>query len=172
MATQEKHLYYLSELKDYKVDHHDHDIRGWTVKDRDYRTVGKVDNLLVNKELQKVVYVDVEVDQSILDRNYDPYSAKADKDLKEFINKDGENHIIIPIGLVEINDKEKYIYTASIDHQTFSETKRYRSGTEISRNYEHHVLGSYNRGFEDDVEPHKNKPRETDEYTRNDQVQS
>ena len=37
------------------------------------------------------------------------------------------------------------MYTESINYQTFAETKRYRSGTDVSRNYEHHVLGSYNR---------------------------
>lgn len=145
MEKREKHLYYMSELKDYKVDSHDHDIRGWKVKDLDQRVVGKVDNLLVNKELGKVVYVDVEVDQSIIDVNHDPYAAGNQTDFKEFINKEGENHIIIPIGLIDIYDKDKYVYTESINYQTFAETKRYRSGTEISRNYEHHVLGSYNR---------------------------
>ena len=135
----------MSQLKGYKVDSHDHDIRGWKLLDRDKKTIGKVDNLLVNKELGKVVYVDVQVEQDIIDRNHDPYSAQHQSEFKEFINKDGENHIIIPIGLIDINATDKYVFTEGIDYQTFAETKRYRSGTDISRNYEHHVLGSYNR---------------------------
>ncbi|MDR5590018.1 hypothetical protein [Christiangramia sp. SM2212] len=145
MSTREKHLYYLSELKDYKVNSKDPDIRGWHVKDLDNRTIGKVDNLLVNKELGKVVYVDVEVDQSIIDTNHDPFSSHQNSEVKEFINKEGENHIIIPIGLVNLDLNDKYAYSESINYQTFAETKRYRSGTTISRDYENHVLGSYDR---------------------------
>lgn len=146
MSTVKKHLYNLNELKDYKIKHNDPDIRGWILKDRDNRTVGKVENLLVNKELEKVVYVDIEVDQSIIDANHDPYSPHHDPALHEFINEEGENHIIIPIGLIHLNRENKYVYTESINYATFAETKRYRSGTEISREYERHVLGSYNRG--------------------------
>ncbi len=146
MSTPNKHLYNLNELKDYKVDHHDPDIRGWSVKDRDNRVVGKVDNLLVNKDLAKVVYIDVEVDESIIDANHDPYSPHHDPSLHEFINEKGENHIIIPIGLIHLNRENKFVYTENINYETFAETKRYRSGTDITRDYERHVLGSYNRG--------------------------
>ncbi|WP_300440863.1 PRC-barrel domain-containing protein [Christiangramia sp.] len=145
MNTKEKHLYYLNELKDYKVDRKDPDIRGWSVKDLDNRVIGKVDNLLVNKERGKVVYVDVEVDQSIIDAKHDPYSSQPNSEVKEFINKEGENHIIIPVGLIDLNVDNKYVYTESINYQTFAETKRYRSGSHISRDYEHHVLDSYDR---------------------------
>jgi len=148
MSTPNKHLVHLSQLKDYKVDHHDHDIRGWKLLDRNKRTIGKVDNLLVNQDLGKVVYVDVQVEQGIIDKNHDPYSGSQQTEFKEFINKEGENHIIIPIGLIDINAEEKYVYTEGIDYQTFAETKRYRSGSDISRNYEHHVLGSYNRDYD------------------------
>ena len=149
MSTKEKHLYYISELKDYKIKKNDPDIRGWVVKDLDNRIIGKVDNLLVNKELEKVVYVDVNVDQSIIDANHDPYAASATSEVREFINKEGENHIIIPIGLISLNRDEKYAFSESINYQTFAETKRYRSGTPISREYEHHVLGSYKRRHDD-----------------------
>lgn len=145
MTKKEKHLYQMSELKGYKINPKDPDIRGWIVKDLDNRVIGKVDNLLVNKELGKVVYVDVEVDQSIIDANHDPYSAHTDSEIHEFINKEGENHIIIPIGLISLNRDEKYAFTESINYQTFAETKRYRSGTTISRDYERHVMGSYDR---------------------------
>ena len=175
MEKREKHLYYMSELKDYKVDSHDHDIRGWKLLDLDQRVVGKVDNLLVNKDLGKVVYVDVEVDQSIIDVNHDPYAAGQQTDFKEFINKEGENHIIIPIGLIDIYDKEKYVYTESINYQTFAETKRYQSGTDISRNYEHHVLGSYNREpnrVERESELERTRAAYSDEEVRSSKAES
>lgn len=140
-----KHLYYLEELSDYKVDSHYSDVSGWPVKDRENRVIGKVSNLLVNKDLEKVVYLDVEVDDSIIEANHDPYASQASEGLREFVNKKGENHIIIPIGLVTIEDKQKFVFTDSIGYQTFAGTKRMTPGANINRDYEMMVLNSYNR---------------------------
>ena len=96
MSTNEKHLYYLNELKDYKINSKDPDIRGWTVKDLDNRVIGRVDNLLVNKDFGKVVYIDVEVDQSIIDKNHDPYKPNSNSEVREFINTEGEVTLIPP----------------------------------------------------------------------------
>ncbi|MDT0649801.1 hypothetical protein [Autumnicola edwardsiae] len=148
MSTKHKnqHLFHFSELSDYKISSKDPDIRGWDVKDSDNRVIGKVDNLLVNKDIEKVVYLDVEVDETIIEANHDPYGRPANRDVHEFVNKEGENHVIIPIGMVGINRVHKFIYTDTIDHRTFAETKRYRSGNPIDRGYEETVLQSYNRG--------------------------
>ncbi|CAM4135120.1 hypothetical protein [Gillisia hiemivivida] len=145
MKEQKKHLYYLDELSDYKVDSHYADVRGWPVKDHDNRVIGKVDNLLVNKNLLRVVYLDVEVDKTIIDANYDPYSNSHNSDVREFVNKEGENHVIVPIGMININEEQKYVNTESIDHQTFAETKRFKTGDNVDRDYEVAVMDSYNR---------------------------
>lgn len=145
-----KHLHYLHELSDYKVDSDDPDVRGWPVKDADNKVVGKVDNLLVSKAKKRVVYLDVEVDKSIIDANHDPYGKPASGDVHEFINKDGENHLILPVGLARLNLDDKYVYTDRIDHRTFAETKRYEKGYDIDREYEVVVLESYNRDTDRD----------------------
>jgi hypothetical protein len=149
MATKHenknKHLFYLNELSDYKIASDDPDVRGWQVKDKDNRVIGKVDNLLVNKQTERVVYLDVEVDNSIIEANHDPYGQPADSDVHEFINKEGENHIIIPVGLVNLNDDQKFVYTDRINHQTFAETKRIEKGAAVNREYEVVVLDSYDR---------------------------
>lgn len=145
MAEQNKHLYYINELSDYKISDGYPDVRGWDVKDIDNRVIGKVDDLLVNKEAERVVYLDVEVDKSIIDAKYDPYGRPNQTEVREFVNKDGENHIIIPIGLVDLNEDSNYVYTDIIDHRTFAETKRYQKGAQINRSYENQVLGSYGR---------------------------
>lgn len=150
MAEHKKHLYNLDELSDYKVSDGFPDVRGWDVKDIDNRVIGKVDNLLVNKEAERVVYLDVEVDKSIIEANYDPYRSSNDHDVKEFINKDGENHVIIPIGLVDVNTDSDYVYTDKINHRTFAETKRYRKGDHIDRQYENQVMHSYSRNRSQD----------------------
>lgn len=145
MKEQKKHLYYLDELSDYKVDNHYPDVSGWIVKDRDNRVIGKVDNLLVNKNLLKVVYLDVEVDKTILDADYDPYSNSQNSEVREYVNKEGENHVIIPVGMVHIHEDQKYVHTESINYQTFAETKRFSSGSNLDREYEVNVLESYRR---------------------------
>lgn len=144
-----KHLFYLNELSDYKVASDDPDVRGWKVKDADNRVIGEVDNLLVSKKTERVVYLDVEVDSSIIEADHDPYGKPADGDVHEFINKDGENHIIIPVGLVNINEDDEYVFTDRINHQTFAETKRMSSGSNVNREYEVVVLNSYNRDKRD-----------------------
>jgi sporulation protein YlmC with PRC-barrel domain len=148
MNTQEKHLSYLSELSDYKVDDNYADVTGWEVKDAALRRVGKVKNLLVDKKTERVVYLDVEVDSSIIDAEHDPYATSDNLGLREFINEKGENHIIIPIGLVDINMADEYVYAENIDHTTFASTKRIRPDTPIARGYENVVLDSYGRRYD------------------------
>ena len=146
MTTEnKKHLYYLHELSDYKVADGYPDVRGWDVKDFDNRVIGKVDNLLVNKDSQRVVYLDIEVDKSIIDAKHDPYGRTNNSEIREFVNKDGENHIILPIGMVDLNSDSNYVYTDLIDHKTFAETKRFRKGDNVGRNYERMVMSSYDR---------------------------
>lgn len=149
MTDERKHLYYLDELSDYKVASGDPDVRGWPVKDSDNRVIGKVDNLLVNKEREQVVYLDVEVDKSIIEANHDPYGRTSDE-VHEFLNKDGEEHVIIPIGLASLNEDDNYVYTDRIDRQTFAETKRMERGSNIDRDYEVVVLETYGRNRDND----------------------
>ena len=164
MDDKTKNLYYLDELSDYTVDDGYSDVRGWEVKDKDQRVIGKVDNLLVNKKTERVVYLDVALDTSIIEANHQPYSsASSNEGVHEFLNEEGENHLIIPIGLAVLNEDEKEVYTKSIDHKTFAETKRVKKNTAINRAYETQVLGSYNR--EDVQYPQDDTLYERGEFT-------
>lgn len=145
MKNEEKHLYKLDELSDYKVASEDPDVRSWDVRDADNRVIGKVDNLLVNKEARRVVYLDVEVDKSIIDARHDPYGRPENLEVREFINKDGENHVIVPIGMVNLDVDNKTVHANGLNHRTFEETKRYNIAEPINRDYERVVLNSYNR---------------------------
>lgn len=145
MKNDEKHLYNLDELSDYKVASNYPDVRDWEVRDADNRVIGKVDSLLVNKEAMRVVYLDVEVDQSIIDAKHDPYGRPENMEVREFVNKDGENHVIVPIGMVTIDEDKKMVKASGINHRTFAETKRFHKGDPLSREYEVVVLDSYNR---------------------------
>ncbi len=146
MSTdKERNLYYLHELSDYKVSDSDKDVRGWAVEDKNGRKIGKVDSLLVNKNTERVVYLDVEVDSEIIAANHKPYSKPSADGVHEFLNKDGENHLIIPIGLADLNLEKEIVYTQTVDYSIFAETKRISRGTVFDRDYEFAVMNSYNR---------------------------
>lgn len=136
MSENNKNLYYLEELPDYQVASDYHDVRGWDVIDAENRTVGKVINLLVNKQAERVVYLDVEVDKSLIEVGYNTYQIPASDGVHGFINKDGDEHLIVPIGMVNLNSEQKKVLTNQIDYNTFAKAKRFKGGATIDRDYE------------------------------------
>lgn len=148
MDKDKKDLFYLDDLSDYKVADDYADVRGWDVKDVDSRVIGKVNDLLVSKRAERVVYLDVEVNSSIIDKEHDVYGATSDG-IHEFLNKDGENHLIIPIGMVTISRDRKEVMTTQINHETFAKTKRFAKGYAIDQDYE---LGTYRNYYPDEDE--------------------
>ena len=138
MENENKSLYYLHELSDYKVASDYSDVRGWDVKDAGKRTIGKVDGLLVNKEAERVVYLDVKVNDTVIESGHEVYAAPASEGVHEFLNKEGEDHLIIPIGMAELDEDNKEVYCNSIGYDMFSSAKRYKRDInfDFDRNYE------------------------------------
>ena len=136
MENKEKDLYYLHELSGYKVASEYSDVRGWEVKDEHNRTIGKVDGLLVSKKAERVVYLDVEVDKDVIEKGHDVYATPVSEGVHEFLNKDGEDHLIIPIGMSDLDEDNKEVHCNSISYDRFSSAKRYEKDADINRNYE------------------------------------
>jgi hypothetical protein len=143
MSDNNKKLYYLDDLSGYKVASDYSDVRGWEVTDADHRRIGKVDRLLANKETKRVVYLDVEVDDAVIADGHEVYNTPASEGAHEFINKDGENHLIIPIGMVRLDEENEHVISDTIDYSTFSRTKRFGKGADVDRDYEVTVFGQY-----------------------------
>jgi len=143
MKDKNKNLYYLHELSDYKVAEEYADVRDWKVINADKRTIGKVDDLLVSKEAERVVYLDVEVDTSLIEAGHETYTNPANKGVHEFLNEDGENHLIIPIGMVTLDEENKEVHSKQIEYLTFAKTKRFKKGDDLERSYELTVLPHY-----------------------------
>jgi len=143
MKDKNKNLYYLHELSDYKVADDYADVRDWEVIDADKRTIGKVEGLLVNKEAERVVYLDVEVDTSLIEAGHETYATPANRGVHGFSNEDGENHLIIPIGMVTLDKENKKVHSNKIDYTTFAKTKRFKKGVDIERSYELMVWPHY-----------------------------
>lgn len=158
MSNNNKNLYYLDDLSDYKVASDDSDVRGWEVKDADNRTIGKVDRLLANKRDKRVVYLDIEVDKSLIEDGHEIYEKPVSAGTHEFLNREGENHLIIPIGLVNLDDENELVLTNEIDRTTFAKTRRFNKGAELDRNFEVTVLKQYSRDekFDDDHQNDEN----------------
>ena len=165
--SKNKNLYYLDELSDYQVADDDKKVQGWEVQDADSKVIGKVHNLLVNKSTERVVYLDVEVDKSIIDANYQPYSSKANDGVHDFINEDGENHIIIPIGMATLDLENHIVRSSKVSYDTFSQTKRVKKGSNIDREYEVIVLDTYSTSRdEENVYPSDDTMYDREEYRR------
>jgi hypothetical protein len=143
MTATVKNLYNLDELSDYKVAKEYSDVRGWDVRDDNNRTIGKVDHLLVNKITERVVYLDVEVDEKLIEEGHNTYQVRVSDGVHEFLNKDGENHLIIPIGMAIIDEKYKLITTNQINSSTFAKAKRFRKGDVLDFDYELNAFRHY-----------------------------
>jgi len=143
MTNTNKNLFNLNELSGYKVAENYSDVRGWDVKDANNRTVGKVDHLLVNKTTERVVYLDVEVDQTLIEEGHKTYQDRASDGVHGFLNKKGEDHLIIPIGMATIDEKNKLVNTNQINRSTFAKAKRFKKGDIINFEYELNVVRHY-----------------------------
>ena len=144
MENKDKNLYRLDELSNYKVASNYSDVRGWKIVDAENHTIGKIDNLWVNKDMQRVVYLDVKLDKGLLDDSRNEVrDVIANDHRKEFIYKEGESHIIIPIGSVNINKDTKIVMANSIGYDTFRNTSRYNTQNNFDRDYERRVMKSY-----------------------------
>ncbi len=143
MTDTNKNLYNLDELSDYKVAENYSDVRGWYVKDANKRIIGTVDHLLVNKIAERVVYLDVEMDKTLIEEGYNTYQKSVSEGVHEFLNKDGDNHVIIPIGMATIEKNNKVDTTNQIDSSTFAKAKRFRKGDAIDFEYELNLVRHY-----------------------------
>lgn len=145
MTEQFKNLYYLEELPDYKVNDEYSDVRGWEVIDVDSRIIGKVTNLLVSKKAERVVYLDVEVDKTLIEDGYNTYQVPASEGIHGFINRDGEDHLIVPIGMVGLDNENKNVLSNQINYTTFAKARRFNKVEFLDPEYElfsfRHYLG-------------------------------
>lgn len=167
MENKDKNLYRLDELSDYKIASNYSDVRGWKIVDADNHTIGKIDNLWVNKDMQRVVYLDVKLDKGLLDDRNDVHDMIAHDNGKEFIYKEGDSHIIIPIGSVNINNDTKTVMANNIGYDTFRNTSRYNRQHNFDREYERKVMKSYypenDPGYDSDDDAFYNR-REFDNH--------
>ncbi|HVF40351.1 MAG TPA: PRC-barrel domain-containing protein, partial [Gemmatimonadaceae bacterium] len=104
------------ELKNFKVADGDSDIRGWDVKTADGRTIGKVNELIVDPAERRVRYLDVKVK-------------------KEILLADDDRHVLVPIGTARLDDRHDDVLIERLPAQGLAGVPPYRPGP-ITRDYE------------------------------------
>lgn len=80
----------LDQLDDFQVSEHDPDVRGWEVLGMDGRKIGEVDQLLVDTTLNKVRYLDVDIEDGL---------APGE-----------DRHILVPIGYARLGEENEQVF--------------------------------------------------------------
>jgi len=148
-SARNKKLKFVDNLDDYKVHHNDVDIRDFDVKLSTGETIGEVEGLLADVSAKFVRYVEVEVEDDIINRHT----------LGRYTDED--RHVLIPIGLVTVNEGTRTVTINGIGLEHMIDYPRYRRDRGYTTSYEldtnnyladfHEFGPSYNRAtFDND----------------------
>ena len=118
-SSTDRRLHRLNELDDWKVHEDDYDVRGWSVKDAAGNTVGKVENLIVDKSMRRVRYLEVDLSSS-----WNDFGSKYDNG---YTNDD--SHIFLPIGLVTLDGSDNDVHIKALQTDHVFNAPRYRRNT-------------------------------------------
>ena len=113
----------LSDLDDFKIAKGDPDIRGWEVKATDGRTLGKVDDLIVDTGAMRVRY----------------FELKGDK---KALGLDDDQHLLIPIGTARLDEKDDNVFIDRLPAGGFARAPLYTRG-KLNREYETSLRSAY-----------------------------
>ncbi len=142
LGTDHRRLFYLHDLPDYKVHHDDPDVRGWTVKLDGGQVVGKVDNLIVDKSLEKVRYLEVATDHEFA-TPYRDRTTYLDTEAGNTYNEDVDELVIVPIGMAKLDHANNSIHVNGVTADYIGLAPRYRRGSELRPRYEIESLHYY-----------------------------
>lgn len=136
MADDLSQVVPLRDLDDFKVAEGEPDVRGWAVIASDGRTIGEVDQLLVDTAAMKVRYLDVDVDDDLLE-------------------VDEDRHILIPIGYARLDPDQDRIYVDQMASTQVTTIPAY-TREPLTRSYETTLGTAYgaDRTAEDDFYAH------------------
>jgi sporulation protein YlmC with PRC-barrel domain len=140
--NENRNLFRLKELDNYKVASSDPDVRGWDVISSDGTKIGNVDELIVDPQVETTRYLDVKVDETL-------ESAKED------------HHLLIPIGAAKVHEKKDEVLLEELKSAVLLNAPPY-TGNQITRDYEDQLRTAYwperrsvldtgNRYYEDDL---------------------
>ncbi|HVR44794.1 MAG TPA: PRC-barrel domain-containing protein [Thermoanaerobaculia bacterium] len=118
-------LMLLDNLKGYRVSKGEPDIRGWDVVASDKRKIGEVHELVIDTIDLKVRYLDVEVDEKILD-------AK------------GSSHVLVPVAGAKLDDDDNRVYLDRVSSEELKALPAYDHRS-ITRDFETNIASWFRR---------------------------
>ena len=127
-TSKNNRLKFLDSLTGYKVHHDDIDPRGYTVKLASGETIGEVEGLLADTSANLVRYVEVEIDDDVIER-YSGNDYDAD-----------DKHALVPVGVVHINAASNSITLLGVNleqmvgYPRFRKDRGYTTGYEVDTN--------------------------------------
>ncbi len=110
----------LRDLTDFEVADDNPDVRGWTVRGSDGQALGTVYELIVEPEILKVRYLDVELDS-------------------RFQINEHENHILLPIGAASLDEDGDNVFVPALNAESVLHYPPYTE-IQITREYEETML--------------------------------
>ena len=106
----------LCDLTDFEVADGNPDVRGWTVRGNDGQALGTVFELIVDPEILKVRYLDIELDT-------------------RFQIKEYENHILLPIGVASLDADGDNVFVPALNAESILHYPPYVE-IQVTRTYE------------------------------------
>ncbi|HEX6058897.1 MAG TPA: DUF2382 domain-containing protein [Gemmatimonadaceae bacterium] len=125
-GTTDARLARLGELDDFKVADGDPDIRGWEVKTSDGRTVGKVEELIVDTGAMRARYMEVNAD-------------------KDAVGGAEDRYVLVPMGTARLDEEDDTVIVTRLPTGGFGGVPAYTRGR-VDRAYEQALQASYGRG--------------------------
>ena len=110
----------LCDLTDFEVADGNPDVRGWTVRGNDGQALGTVFELIVDPEVLKVRYLDIELDT-------------------RFQIKEYENHILLPIGVAALDADGDNVFVPALTAESVLKYPPYVE-IQVTRTYETAML--------------------------------
>jgi uncharacterized protein (TIGR02271 family) len=149
MASEMDRVVPLGQLDDFKVAEGDPDVRGWQVVASDGRTIGEVDELLIDTNAMKVRYLDVEVENGLM--------AEPDR------------HVLVPIGYARLDRSADRVMVDNIASTDLRTMPAYDQSP-VTRDYETSVRNAFPGGtaatqVESDTGMAASSSHDTDFYT-------
>jgi len=129
MASLNDRVVPLNQLSDYEVAEGDPDVRGWEVLASDGRSVGRVEELIVDKDAMKVRYLEVGLGDDL----FDSVTGRG-------------GHILIPIGNARLDRADDRVFVDSMGSSDLASLPAFTAGA-ITRDYESEIRSRFDSSF-------------------------
>lgn len=132
-------------------------MRGWPVVDRDKEPLGKVDALMADPDTGNVRYIQVELDEKLLNETSDSW-GKSSGSSRGDLMKTGAM-ALIPVGMAYVARDEKKIMADTATRSSYGTAPRHTRQDSLSSDYEEQVRDHYLKKHEPTTPENSDTPQ-------------